>query len=324
MTKKEDSLIEKTIIENRPHLSRSSVQVYMSSIRAVAKFINKALNTVEDIIDNHKIILQAMMDNYKPSIRKTKLASFIVAIDRKKENTEEINDIIKSYREQLFDDADTSSKRENNQQLTESQEESYIPWEDVVDTYNELKLQCTPLFKLKHFDSSIFNKLQQYVLLSCYVLIPPRRSQDFANFRLKNVDEDVDNYMTVVGAKRSAVFVFNSYKNAKRLGKQQMNVPNELKNIILKWRNMTGSDWLISTKMGNKVTQVRINQILNEIFYPKRISSSMLRHIYLTSKYGHVDLSEIQETTKNMGNSEITRTLKYVSKENGEKENEEK
>lgn len=323
MTKTEDKQIQNTIINNRPHLSPSSIQVYMSSIRAVSKLINKPLLNVDDIIENYEEILNAMIETYKPSIRKTKIASFIVAIDRKKENTEKTNEIIKLYREQLFNDSEKSAERENEQKMTETQEEAYIPWEDVESTYEELKLQCIPLFRLKHFDAGIFDKLQQYVLLSCYVLIPPRRSKDYADFKINgNIDKEENNYMIIKGKNKTAEFVFNSYKNAKRLGAQIVDIPNELKNIILKWKAISGSDWLISTRSGSKITQVRINQILNQIFYPKKISSSMLRHIYLTSKFGDVDLKALQTTTKNMGNSEIARTLKYVSKEHAEKEEE--
>jgi hypothetical protein len=46
----------------------------------------------------------------------------------------------------------------------------------------------------------------------------------------------------------------------------------------------------------------------------------MLRHIYLTEKFGHVNLEDIEDTTEMMGNSKIDRTLKYVSKEHAEKE----
>jgi hypothetical protein len=46
----------------------------------------------------------------------------------------------------------------------------------------------------------------------------------------------------------------------------------------------------------------------------------MLRHIFLTQKYGDVDLADIRKTTEAMGNSEIERTLKYVKKNNPDPE----
>ena len=81
---------------------------------------------------------------------------------------------------------------------------------------------------------------------------------------------------------------------------------------------------IAASKDGKKITQVRINQILSDIFHPKNIGSSMLRHIYLTEKFGNVNLENIEDVTEQMGNSQITRTLKYVSKEHAEKEEEKK
>lgn len=319
MTNKEYKQIEETIWKNRPMLTASSIKVYVSSIRSIAKDIGKNLTSVDEIYDNQKIILQSLQ-KYKASVRKTRLSAVIVAVDRKKENTLEIEDMLKDYRKMLYEDASTIEKRETAQKITESQEDSFIPWSDIMELYNELKIQCTPLFKMKNFDSQIFTKLQQFVLLSCYVLIPPRRSKDYAMFKLRNIDKDKDNYMTIIGQKRQGYFVFNSYKNSGKLGKQTVEIPSSLKLIIQKWSDLTGSDYLISTREGTPVTQVRINQILNSLFYPKNIGSSMLRHIYLTEKYGDVDLEKLERTTHDMGNSEIARSLKYVSKKHAEKE----
>lgn len=316
---------EKIIRDNRKMLTPSSIKVYMSNIRSVQKDLNKKFNSLDDVVENHKAILDMLIEKYKPSIRKTKLASLIVLLDRKDENPPEIDEILKIYRKQLFLDADNTQKEERKQKLiNKNQEEAYIPWADVEAIYEDLKTQCMPLFKLKKLDSKIFNKIQQFVLLSCYVLIPPRRSKDYADFRIKDPDTAKDNFMTIIGKKKVPYFVFNSYKNANKLGKQQIEIPNELKNIILKWTKIAPSDWLISTKEGKKITQVRINQILSDIFDPKNIGSSMLRHIYLTEKFGNVDLENIEDVTEQMGNSQITRTLKYVSKEHAEKEEEKK
>jgi len=73
------------------------------------------------------------------------------------------------------------------------------------------------------------------------------------------------------------------------------------------------NEYLITTNTGNRIEQPRVNLMLNNIFN-KNIGSSLLRHIYLTHKYGDVDLEEMEKTTHEMGNSEIERTLKYVKK----------
>jgi hypothetical protein len=310
--------IKEMILINRPNLTQSSVKTYMSNINKTSRDIDKSLETTDDIIKYHKEILENLM-KYRPSIRKTKLSAFIVALDEKEKTPKETADIIAELRKQLYFDADDTEKQEEKQKLTKTQEENFITWEEVMKIYDDLRTEAEPLFKLKTLNKKQFNKLQEFVLLSMYVLIPPRRSLDYAQFKIRDPDLETDNYMILRGRKKEATLIFNAYKNSKRLGKQEVKISNPLRNIIQKWMLKNPNDYLIINGIGKKIEQPKINLILNNIF-GKNIGSSMLRHIFLTQKYGDVDLMDIRATTEAMGNSEIDRTLKYVRKNNQEPE----
>jgi hypothetical protein len=307
--------IRERIIENRPNLTLSSIKTYMSIINKTARDISNKLEKPDDIIEHHKEILESLM-TYKPNIRKTKLSAFIVVLDQKDDTPDDVKEIIDNYRKQLFADADDVDKDEKKQKLTESQEKNYITWDEVLKIYENLRTEAEPLFKLENLNKKQYNKLQEFVLLSLYVLTPPRRSLDYAQFKIKSIDESTDNYMTVKGRKKEGTLVFNAYKNSKRLGKQEVKISNALRNIIQKWMLKNPNEYLITTNTGNRIEQPRVNLMLNNIFN-KNIGSSLLRHIYLTHKYGDVDLEEMEKTTQEMGNSEIERTLKYVKKNDG-------
>jgi integrase len=310
--------IRETILSNRPNLSQSSIKTYMSNINKTARDIGKTIETTEDIIKFHKEILENLM-TYRPNIRKTKLSAFIVALDQKDKTPKETADIIEDLRKQLYFDAEETEKQEEKQKLTKTQEENYITWEEVMKVYESLKTEAEPLFKLENVNKKQFNKLQEFVLLSMYVLTPPRRSLDYAQFKISNPDLEKDNYMITKGRKKEATLIFNAYKNSKRLGKQEIKISNALRNIINKWMLKNPYDYLIVNNGGKKIEQPKINLILNNVF-GRNIGSSMLRHIFLTQKYGDVDLADIRKTTEEMGNSEIERTLKYVKKNNQEVE----
>lgn len=307
--------LDEIIKKNRPNLSMSSLKGYMSSLRTVSKAINKPINTLDDIIENEHLIFDSTSKN-KLNSRKTKLSAFIVALDAKGrgKNNDNIEKILNKFRTQITLDGEKHQEDELKQELTDSQKKNYIPWDEVEKIYENLKIEAEPLFKLPRLNLAQFNKLQNYVLLSMYVLIPPRRSMDYSMFKLRKIDEKEDNYLTIKGKKKVATMVFNKYKNSGRLGAQNVIVPNILRNIILKWREKNPFEYLIVNNKGEHIGQSKINQILNNIF-GKNISSSLLRHIYLTSKFGNVDLQNITDVTKAMGNSEIQRTLSYVSKE---------
>lgn len=310
--------IREMILKNRPNLTQSSIKTYMSNINKTARDIGKTIETTDDILKFNKEILENLM-TYRPNIRKTKLSAFIVALDEKEKTPKETADIIDDLRKQLYFDADETEKQEEKQKLTKSQEENYITWDEVMKVYDSLRTEAEPLFKLENLNKKQFNKLQDFVLLSMYVLIPPRRSLDYAQFKIRNPDTEKDNYMVMKGRKKEATLIFNAYKNSKRLGKQEVKIPNQLRNIINKWLLKNPNDYLIVNGAGKKIEQPKINLILNNVF-GKNIGSSMLRHIYLTQKYGDVDLIDIRNTTEAMGNSEIERTLKYVKKNNQESE----
>ena len=51
--------------------------------------------------------------------------------------------------------------------------------------------------------------------------------------------------------------------------------------------------------------------MLNDIF-GKNVSSSLLRHSFMTHEFGNVDLSKLQNVTHDMGSSNINGMLNYV------------
>lgn len=55
---------------------------------------------------------------------------------------------------------------------------------------------------------------------------------------------------------------------------------------------------------------------LNAIF-GKKVSTSMLRHIYLTHKFSNVNLQDIKDTASAMGNSALM-ALQYVKRDKGD------
>ena len=62
----------------------------------------------------------------------------------------------------------------------------------------------------------------------------------------------------------------------------------ELNSVVNLWRNFNKTEHLLIDTRGNKMTTNGLTKFLYQTFEPtgKRISSSMIRHIYLTEKYG--------------------------------------
>ena len=311
-----DNNIKELILKNRPKLALGSYNTYMSSYRSMKKNSKIPMDTPEEIIENYKQIIDYLMET-SPMVRKSKLSCFIVIIDDKKSDDKDLAIALEAFRKQMYMDADTVKDKELEQDLTDKQKENLIPQEEVLKIYNQLRDEATPLLKLEKLNRRQFTLLTKYILLSLYVLISPRRSLDYTYFKIRNFDtteKSTDNYMLKGNTKKDpSYFIFNTYKTAKRMGRQAIEIPKTLEKLIDSWLKFNDTDYLLVNSVDKQITGSKIALWLNEIF-GRNISSNMLRHIYLTDKYSGINLKEITETAREMGQSDISRTLKYVQK----------
>jgi hypothetical protein len=110
-------------------------------------------------------------------------------------------------------------------------------------------------------------------------------------------------------------FIFNNYKTSTKYGTQMINITDELWASILKYLNhhkqVTIKKSVVSVEIAkfflvyyNNTPLDKVNsitRILNKIF-GKAIGSSMLRHIFLTDKYGGT-LAEASKDATEMAHS---------------------
>jgi hypothetical protein len=99
---------------------------------------------------------------------------------------------------------------------------------------------------------------------------------------LKPTDKETENYIDMKKSK----FVFNKYKTASAYGTQEVVIPPALKKILKKWIAMIPDDvnYLLYNSKREPLTNVTLNQRLNEIFGPTKGVNS-LRHYYLTQNH---------------------------------------
>ena len=121
------------------------------------------------------------------------------------------------------------------------------------------------------------------------------------------------NYLDMGGSKVPKQFIFKKYKTAKKYGEQKVEIPNteeaplaDALLCLLKHHPLNNAKTkefkLLVSHDGSPLTTVNvITRILNKIF-GKKIGSSMLRHIYITGKYGELK-NEMAKDAEVMGHS---------------------
>jgi hypothetical protein len=297
--------IAETFKEVRPNLSEGSLKTYTSIIVNVGKQMDKDYSDPKDILTDYKAILTHFQP-LKPSIRKTKLACLIVFISKTEGNEE----ATEAFRKLMMQDKSEAIDEEKKQELTPRQEEGWMNWDEVLERYATLEKEAVKLFKKPSLDKEEFHRLQLYVLLSCLVLLPVRRSLDWVSFKLRNVDEEKDNFLTY--DKRKPTLVFNDYKTKRTYGQQRLPIPPKLATILTKWAEKNENDSLLMNyHQKGSINATQLTQLLHG-FFGKPISTSLLRHIYLTHLHkGTPAIKEMAETATNMAHS-IPQQLDYV------------
>ena len=291
--------LKEYISQKRPTLSKSSLTTYGSILKNLYKKVYGDEEYNMEKFNNTEPVLK-YLEAIPPNRRKTILSALVIITDSK------------SYRDLMLKDVRDYNKDINNQEKTEKQKESWVEKEEVNNIYEDLRRNADAIFKKKNRTLSDLQEIQNYIIMAVLgsVFISPRRSKDFVDFKIRNVDPDKDNFM------KKNSFIFNSYKTAKTYGQQEVEIPVKLRNIINKWIKINPTENLLFDANMNKLSSVKLNQRLNKIFGGKAVGVNQLRHTYLTDKFADTIKREkvIKDTMEDMGSS-MSMLKTYVKKD---------
>ena len=293
-------LIKKRIMEERPHLSKQSVSTYTSILKNLyikvfgdeAIDINK-FNEVKKILDHLKTL--------EPNKRKTVLSALVIFTDKKE------------YRDQMLNDISAYNEEQHKQEKSDKQNESWVDSSEIKKLIDNIGKEVKLIYKKEVLYMNDLQTIQNYIILCLLggVYIPPRRSKDYVDFKISDIDKDTDNYLY------KDKLIFNSYKTAKTYGQQQITVPKELLKILKKWIKINPTDYLLFDSSKHKLSNVKLNQRLNKIFGDKKVSVNQLRHTFLSDKYQSTIKAnaDMAKDMNDMGSSTIQEKI-YIKKHN--------
>ena len=276
--------------KNKPSLSLSSLKTYNYILRRLMKKLEMKTEDFQQLINKQDEILEILADE-SVQVRKTILAVLVSLFGQEK---------TKKLRTKMLEDANIYNEKLKTQNKTEKQERNWMSWEEVMARHKTLSKELSPLLKKDNPSPKDLLRLVDLILLSVFVLIPPRRSQDYTEMKVRNFNMNEDNYFD---PKRKA-FVFNKYKTKKTYGQQIVHLPTNLLKLINRWVKINPHDHLLFDSKGGALSPSRLTIKLNNIF-GKNLSSSLLRHIYISEKV-LADAPKIREreaVAKAMGHS---------------------
>lgn len=243
------------------------------------------------------------------STQKTNLAAIVSVLSTQLDKTI-YKGLHKFYLEKMMEKIRETP--ESNNEKTQKQKDNWIDWEDILKISKNQYEAVKELSTKKTLIPDEYDKLLQSLILGLYVYIPPRRNHDYLNMSIvKKYNKDMSDETNYLDLSYDE-FIFNKYKTSKKYGKQSIIIPNnELKKILeiymkhhALYKQSKGKQPVpfLITQEGKPITAINsITRILNKIF-GKNIGSSMLRHIFLSDKYGKT-LEEQKEDSSAMGHS---------------------
>ena len=295
------SNLKEILLKNRPALSTNSLNAYSSNLKNLFLKNNKDKEFNLEWFSNENNILESLKD-LEPARRKTYLASVIVLINDPEKT--------KQLQEQMMKDSQKWHEDNKEQIKSIEQEENWITQDEIKVIFNTYLKNARYIWNKKNKDSNDLELLNKLVLLALMsgIFIPVRRSLDYSEFKIKNIDPEKDNYLN----KKTKSLVFNVYKTSKIYKKQEIIIPNKLYNILVKWIKINPTEYLLFDKNLKKMNSVKIRNLFNEIF-GKNTSTNILRHSYISSKY-KADLKELLKDAEQMGTSATTLQTQYIKR----------
>jgi hypothetical protein len=287
----------KLLKEKRPDITKSSLRTYESILRNLYDKIfpdDKTYKFDKFDKDSDKVI--KFLKDLPSNKRKTVLSALVVITDNK------------NYRELMLDDIKVYNKEQSKQE--KANPDNWVEKEDVEELYKGLEQNAKLIYKKDKRTITDYQDIQNYIIMSLLGggFIPPRRSKDYTNFKIKSINKDDDNYMD------KNEFVFNSYKTAKTYGQQKLTIPKELKTILTKWIKINPTDYLLFDSSFNQLSNVKLNQRLNKLF-GKKAGVNQMRKTYLSDKYQPlIEMNrDLEKTMNEMGSSRNQENI-YIKK----------
>lgn len=232
-------------------------------------------------------LIWAKIEDKSANTRKNYLAS-IVKLLRMMPDTDTNKKLIQQYSAKMNTEIE-NTKPSNH--YNEKQKANLMTMTEIDKIRDNMLAGIKPGDFTKRIN---YDTLLDHMILSLYTLQPPRRNEFFDMVIAKSLTELDDSHNWLLWTPKKKEFIFQRYKTAKTYGSERMTIDKRLVDIIknyLKYRDQIAlpgnKNFLVkygnqNFENSNDITR-RLNRALG-----KNIGASMLRHIYLSEKYGSV------------------------------------
>jgi integrase len=321
-----DNLME-TLKKSRPNAKDSTIKMYTSNLLKLQKLMDtdnfKFLEKPDNVKDKVSELHFTTQRNYYNAV-----IVYLMAVKDKKEDPliEEYVEIRDALNKQYEDEQATGV-------ISDKQKNNFVDISEVNKMIEDMGTEIKNRKIKKKEDLTAKDKalLQSYILFNIYTRLPMRNDlagMEAINKRVYNKlseeDKKEKNYLVI--NKNKMFMVLNNYKTSAKYKELDIDIPKDLEKLLRLYIRINGMGVLFKSSTGKPLSRNALSQLLlkeTKKRMGKSISTTMLRKIYLSSKYGKVK-EEMEADAKIMGHSTGVAQSVYIKKDQEEKEEEEK
>ena len=304
----------KSEMMKKRNIGTKTADLYLRNLRILKKkYDGKPFDGDLKWLKNYSKIKE-ILEKEKPNTRKTRQASIVVAL-----KLGDNDELVKKYADDMYNSIKEYKTFIDKNEKTDYQKENWASLEDLKKVWNVLKREVYA-DNLHNASKKVADKqekevLQKWLVASLYILTKPRRNRDYANMNviseskykdLSDNERNTNNYL-VIKPNKDMYFSMGDYKTnnyaengkMKNRGIDIISIPQKLKQVIKIWRKFNPEqEPLIVNNRKQRMSANSLTKYLMKIFSKtgkKKISSTMLRHIFITE---NPKLKEFREKKK--------------------------
>ena len=282
--------IKKIIMSDRD-IKENSVNAYVISLKKLND--NKDITSVEFLKETNKI--QKKLDELALTTRKNRLTAILVflrAVGGHEKLIEHYGELLSKYTDEYFSIVSKNEKSEKEEKNWATLKELNKVMKDYEKEIKERgikqKNKLTPKERVL---------LQNYLVTSLYLLIPPRRlDYNVKVVKKRSEIKDGDNYL-LNETKTKKKFIIQDFKTVKSHGVQEFDVPKKLNSVINLSRQFNNSEFLLVNNRGGRLSDNGLGKLIKKAFAPtkKEITLNLLRKITISE---NVDMEAVKKSKK--------------------------
>ncbi len=312
------------IEKSRPQLKTNTVKQYVTNLKKLQKIYDTNgydfLKKPDDVMDKVSNLHYLSQRN---------ILNAVIVLLMALNHEEEFDGLLEEYGKLRDELNDKYSDEQKSGVISDKQSKNFATTEEVFDMINKMADELKPLKKKSKDDitKKEMQLLQAYTLFNIYARMPFRNDTSMmmainqAQYKKLSGEEKKENNYLVVPSKGNIYFVLNKYKTSKKY--EELDLPIEdkdLRKILRYYLKMNGMGVLFKTSTGKPLTRIELSKVLlkySQKYMGKSISTTLLRKIYLSSKYGNMK-EELEKDNKVMGHSKQVALDTYVKKSKDE------